>query len=123
MRALLAPAAALLALAGPVALTPQASAESTTLKAVIFEEVKPLYHKTDAGYEGLGVDVLEQIRIQAKRRKVDYRVAKSVNDGIGANKPTSLQATGFSYPDPHAVRSGLPLIAQRLLRRVLMATA
>ena len=65
MRALLAPAAALLALAGPVALTPQASAESTTLKAVIFEEVKPLYQKTDAGYEGLGVDVLEQIRIQA----------------------------------------------------------
>ena len=84
MRALLAPAAALLALAGPVALTPRASAESTTLKAVIFEEVKPLYQKTDAGYEGLGVDVLEQIRIQAKRRKVDYRVAKSVNDGIGA---------------------------------------
>ena len=50
MRALLAPAAALLALAGPVALTPHASAESTTLKAVIFEEVKPLYQKTDAGY-------------------------------------------------------------------------
>ena len=75
MRALLAPAAALLALAGQVALTPQASAESTTLKAVIFEEVNPTYHKTDAGYEGLGVDVLEQIRIQAKRRKVDYRVA------------------------------------------------
>ena len=51
---------------------------------MIFEEVKPLYQKTDAGYEGLGVDVLEQIRIQARRRKVDYRVAKSVNDGIGA---------------------------------------
>ena len=84
MRALLAPAAALLALAGPVAITPQASAESTTLKAVIFEEVKPLYHKTDAGYEGLGVDVLEQIRIQANRRKVTYRVASSVNDGVGA---------------------------------------
>ena len=30
------------------------------------------------------MDVLEQIRIQAKRRKVDYRVATSVNDGIGA---------------------------------------
>ena len=71
MRALLAPAAALLALAGPAALTPQPSAESTTLKAVIFEEVKPLHHITDAGYEGLDVDVLEQIRIQAKRRKVD----------------------------------------------------
>ena len=84
MRAFLAPAAALLALAGPVALTPQASAESTTLKAVIFEEVKPLYQKTDTGYEGLGVDVLEQIRIQANRRNVTYRVASSVNDGIGA---------------------------------------
>ena len=95
MRAFLAPAAALLALAGPVALTPQASAESTTLKAVIFEEVKPLYQKTDTGYEGLGVDVLEQIRIQAKRRKVDYRVAKSVNDGIGANNDPT--ATGSSY--------------------------
>ena len=94
MRALLAPAAALLALAGPVALTPQASAESTTLKSVIFKEV-PSYQKTNAGYEGLGVDVLEQIRIQAKRRKVDYRVTKSVNDGIGANKDP--QATGFSY--------------------------
>ena len=84
MRALLAPAAALFALAGPVALTPQASAESTTLKAVIFEDVKPLYQKTDNGYEGLGVDVLEQIRVQAKLRKVDYRVAKSVKDGVGA---------------------------------------
>ena len=62
---------------------------------MIFEEVKPLYHKTDAGYEGLGVDVLEQIRIQAKRRKVDYRVAKSVNDGIGANNDPA--ATEFSY--------------------------
>ena len=50
MRALLAPAAAMLALAGPAALTPNASAESTTLKSVIFEEVKPLHHKTDAGF-------------------------------------------------------------------------
>ena len=85
----------LLTLAGPVAITPNASAESTTFKAVIFEEVKPLHHKTDADYEGLGVDVLEQIRIQAKRRKVDYRVAKSVNDGIGANNDPA--AMGFSY--------------------------
>lgn len=84
MRAFLAPAAALLALAGPVALIPQASAESTTLKAVIFEEVKPLYTKTDAGYEGFGVDVLEQIRMQSGRRRVSYRVASSVKDGINA---------------------------------------
>ncbi len=40
-------------------------------------------------------DVLEQIWIQAKRRRVDYRVAKSVNDGIRANKDP--QATGFCY--------------------------
>ena len=80
----LAPIAVATALAAPLAWATPAAANSTTLKAVIFEEVKPLYHKTDAGYEGLGVDVLEQIRIQAKRRKVDYRVAQSVNDGIGA---------------------------------------
>ena len=62
---------------------------------MIFEEVKPLHHKTDAGYEGLGVDVLEQTRIQAKRRRLVYRVARSVNDGIGAvitAKPTSPAA-------------------------------
>ena len=70
MRALLAPAVAAIALAAPLSLEPAASAQSTTLKAVIFEEVKPLYQKTDGGYEGLGVDVLEQIRIQAKRRNV-----------------------------------------------------
>ena len=40
-------------------------------------------------------DVLEEIWIQAKRRRVDYRVAKSVNDGIRANKDP--QATGFCY--------------------------
>ena len=48
-----------------------AVADSTTLKAVVFDDVKPLYQKTDSGYEGLGVDVLEQIRMQARRRKVD----------------------------------------------------
>ena len=98
MGSLLAPAAALLALTCPIALTPKASAESTTLKAVIFEKVKPLHHKADAVYEGLGVDVLEQIRIQAKRRKVEYRVAKSVNEGIGANNDP--QATEFTYRIP-----------------------
>ena len=39
--------------------------------------------------------MLEQIRIQTKRRKVDHRVVKSMNDGIGAN--TDPQATGFGY--------------------------
>ena len=65
------------------------------VKAVIFEKVRPLHQKTDAGYEGLGVEVLLQIRIQAKRRKVGCRVAKSVNVGIGANKDP--QTTGFIY--------------------------
>ena len=124
MRALLAPAAALLALAGPVALTPQASAESTTLKAVIFEEVKPLYQKTDAGYEGLGVDVLEQIRIQAKRRKVDYRVAKSVNDGKadiacgGGNGSNKFWEHGtLASSETNACRFGTQIPTQVLLER------
>ncbi|MED5384937.1 MAG: extracellular substrate binding-like orphan protein GrrP [Cyanobacteriota bacterium] len=84
MRAFLAPAAALLALAAPVAFSPQAFAQSNTLKAVIFEDVKPLYQKTETGYEGFGVDVLEQIRMQANRSTVTYRLASSVEDGVGA---------------------------------------
>ena len=40
--------------------------------------------KTDSEYEGLGVDVLEQIRMQARRRKVDYSRATSVRDGLNA---------------------------------------
>ena len=68
----------------PLAWATPAAAESTTLKAVIFEDVKPLYQKTDAGYEGLGVDVLEQIRMQAHRRKVQYSSANSVKEGLNA---------------------------------------
>ena len=84
MRAFLAPAAALLALAAPIAFSPRAFAQSNTLKAVIFEDVKPLYQKTETGYEGFGVDVLEQIRMQANRSTVTYRLASSVEDGVGA---------------------------------------
>ena len=84
MRRYLAPMAAIAALAAPLAVSSPASAESTTLKAVIFEEIKPLYQKTDSGFEGLGGDILEQIRIQARRRRVDYRLASSVKDGINA---------------------------------------
>ena len=72
------------ALVTPLAWATPAAAESTTLKAVIFEDVKPLYQKTDAGYEGLGVDVLEQIRMQARRRKVQYTSANSVKEGLNA---------------------------------------
>ena len=80
----LAPIAVAAALVTPLAWATPAAAESTTLKAVIFEDVKPLYQKTDAGYEGLGVDVLEQIRMQARRRKVEYTSANSVKEGLNA---------------------------------------
>ncbi len=72
------------ALAAPLSASPEAAASPLELKAVIFEEVKPLYSKTDAGYEGFGVDVLEQIRMQSGRRRVSYRVASTVKDGINA---------------------------------------
>ena len=80
----LAPIAVAAALVTPLAWATPAAAESTTLKAVIFEDVKPLYQKTDAGYEGLSVDVLEQIRMQAHRRKVQYSSANSVKEGLNA---------------------------------------
>ena len=50
--------------------TTEQSPSAGTLKAVIFEEVKPLYSKTDSGYEGFGVDGLEQIRMQSGRGQV-----------------------------------------------------
>ena len=80
----LAPIAVATALVAPLAWAMPAAADSTTLKAVVFDDVKPLYQKTDAGYEGLGVDVLEQIRMQARRRKVEYTSARSVKDGLNA---------------------------------------
>ena len=64
--------------------TTEQSSSAGTLKAVIFEEVKPLYSKTDSGYEGFGVDVLEQIRMQSGRGQVSYQVASTVKDGIDA---------------------------------------
>ena len=72
------------ALALPLVWLPRASADSNQLKAVVFEDVKPLYQKTDSGYEGLGVEILEQIRTQASRGEIHYRVAKSVKDGLNA---------------------------------------
>ena len=80
----LAPIAVAAALVTPLAWANPAAAESTTLKAVIFEDVKPLYQKTDAGYEGFGVDVLEQIRMQSGRRKVSYSGVNSVKEGLNA---------------------------------------
>ena len=68
----------------PMAWATHAAANSTTLRAVVFEDVKPLYQKTDAGYEGFGVDVLEQIRMQSGRRKVAYSSVNSVKEGLNA---------------------------------------
>ena len=80
----LAPIAVATALVAPLAWAMPAAADSTTLKAVVFDDVKPLYMQSDAGYAGLGVDVLEQIRMQARRRKVEYTSARSVKDGLNA---------------------------------------
>ena len=51
---------------------------------MVFEDVLPLYQKTETGYEGFGVDVLEQIRMQSGRRKVQYNSVDSVNEGLNA---------------------------------------
>ena len=80
----LAPIAVAAALVTPMALATPAAANSTTLKAVVFEDVLPLYQKTETGYEGFGVDVLEQIRMQSGRRKVEYNSVDSVSEGLNA---------------------------------------
>ena len=55
-----------------------------TLRAVIFEDVKPLYQRNGSTYEGMGVDVLEQIQEQAGLSSVSYTTASSVSDGFQA---------------------------------------
>ena len=80
----LAPIAVAAALVTPLAWATPAAGENTTLKAVIFEDFKPLYQKTDVGYEGFGVDVLEQIRMQSGSRRGAYKGVNSVKEGLNA---------------------------------------
>jgi len=107
----LAPIAVAAALVTPMAWATPAAANSTTLRAVVFEDVKPLYQKTDAGYEGFGVDVLEQIRMQSGRRKVAYSSVNSVKEGLNAvitGKADIACGVAFSWARSTQVNYTLP---------------
>jgi polar amino acid transport system substrate-binding protein len=54
------------------------------LNAVIFEEVKPLFESSGSTYEGLGVDVLNQIKDQAGFSSVSLTPVNSVSEGLKA---------------------------------------
>ena len=73
MRALLASTLGVIALGAPFVTTVDAAAgpfaKRTSLKAVIFEDVKPLYQKSGDTYEGFGVDMLNLFKDQAGRNK------------------------------------------------------
>lgn len=88
MRALLASTLGVIALGAPLVTTIDAAAgpfaKRTSLKAVIFEDVKPLYQKSGDTYEGFGVDILNLIKDQAGRRTLTLMPATSTQDGIKA---------------------------------------
>ena len=59
-------------------------AKRTSLKAVIFEDVKPLYQKSGDTYEGFGVDILNLVKDQAGRKKLTFIPTTSAQDGMKA---------------------------------------
>ena len=65
MRALLASTLGVIALGAPFVTTVDAAAgpfaKRTSLKAVIFEDVKPLYQKSGDTYEGFGVSASKTV--------------------------------------------------------------
>ena len=88
MRALLASTLGVIALGAPLLTTVDAAAgpfaKRTSLKAVIFEDVKPLYQKSGDTYEGFGVDTLDLIKDQAGRRTLKFIPTTSAEDGMNA---------------------------------------
>ena len=88
MRALLASTLGVIALGAPFVTTVDAAAgpfaKRTSLKAVIFEDVKPLYQKSGDTYEGFGVDMLNLIKDQAGRRTLKFIPTTSAEDGMKA---------------------------------------
>ena len=88
MRALLASTLGVIALGAPLFTTVDAAAgpfaKRTSLKAVIFEDVKPLYQKSGDTYEGFGVDMLNLIKDQAGRRTLKFIPTTSAEDGMKA---------------------------------------
>ena len=115
MRVGLIPAAGLLGLLSTV-LAPgtAAAAPGGSLNAVIFEEVKPLFQTTGSTYEGLGVDVLNQIKDQGGYSSVSFTPVGSVSDGLKAIRSgkadiacgvafTWNRVSNFSYSLPFAI--------------------
>jgi polar amino acid transport system substrate-binding protein len=85
MRVGLIPAAGFLGLLSSVLACGSAvAAPGGTLNAVIFEEVKPLFESSGSTYDGLGVDVLNQIKDQAGFSSVSLTPVNSVSEGLKA---------------------------------------
>ena len=62
--------------------TTEQSPAAATLKAVIFEDDKPLVQANGGSVEGLAIEVLNQIRGEAGLSDVSYVRATSVDDGL-----------------------------------------
>ena len=93
---------------------PEQSSATGTLKAVIFENDKPLVQANGDSVEGLAIEVLNQIRGEAGLSEVSYTRATSVDDGlesvssgkadIACGVPfTWERAKTFSYSLPFAI--------------------
>ena len=100
---------------------PEQSSATGTLKAVIFENDKPLVQANGDSVEGLAIEVLNQIRGEAGLSDVSYVRATSVDDGldsissgkadIACGVPfTWERAKTFSYSLPFAI-GGTRLLA------------
>ena len=100
---------------------PEQSSATGTLKAVIFENDKPLVQANGDSVEGLAIEVLNQIRGEAGLSDVSYTRATSVDDGlesissgkadIACGVPfTWERAKTFSYSLPFAI-GGTRLLA------------
>mgnify|MGYP001370167132 FL=1 len=100
---------------------PEQSSATGTLKAVIFENDKPLVQANGDSVEGLAIEVLNQIRGEAGLSEVSYTRATSVDDGlesvssgkadIACGVPfTWERAKTFSYSLPFAI-GGTRLLA------------
>ena len=94
--------------------TTEQSPAAGTLKAVIFEDDKPLVQANGDSVEGLAIEVLNQIRGEAGLSDVSYVRATSVDDGldsissgkadIACGVPfTWERAKTFSYSLPFAI--------------------
>ena len=100
---------------------PEQSSATGTLKAVIFENDKPLVQANGDSVEGLAIEVLNQIRGEAGLSEVSYTRATSVDDGLGSVSSgkadiacgvpfTWERAKTFSYSLPFAI-GGTRLLA------------